>query len=132
MSLTANPENGLACLNMASSRRRASKFDGPGARDKLSRTRSDVALAQDAEMVCHVTRGDVGHRADAERISARDAAPRPRRAGKIAEQRDGGRAHRLEFVDETRPRAFVRRRARHRDVLVEARQRRIEAAREPE
>src|ERR1041384_6138023 len=106
MSLTANPENGLACLNMASSRRRASKFDDPGARDKLSRTRSEVALAKDAEMVRHVTRGNVGERAYAEWISARDATPRPRRVGKVAEQRDGGRAHRLEFVDETRPRAF--------------------------
>src|SRR5258705_6883233 len=91
-----------------------------------------VSLPQDLVVVDHVTGRDEGERADGERMPARDAPPAPRLGPQAAEERQGGVADGAKLLHVTVPRPRVRARGGHRDVLVEARQRCVEPAREPE
>src|SRR5688572_4103675 len=77
-------------------------------------------------------RRDVRERANTERIPAGDTAARPGLRGKVAEERHRRAPDRLKVVEKVRPRALVGARLPYRDVLLEARQRTVESAREPE
>src|SRR5262245_47905752 len=79
-----------------------------------------------------MARDDVGERADGERVAARDAAARPRLLRQPAEERVRREPDGAELVDVLRPGSLIGVRLGDRRVLVEARQRAVEAAREPE
>ena len=76
--------------------------------------------------------GDVGQGAHRERRVTRHPTPVPRLGRQAREERHRGRAHRRELRDERIPGPVVRASGRGRRCLVEARQRRVEPAGEPE
>ena len=79
-----------------------------------------------------VPRRHVGERANGKRVSAGDAAARPRVRRQIAEKRHGRSAHQPKLFDVAAPGPRIRAGHRHRNVLIEARKRSVEAARKPE
>ena len=74
----------------------------------------------------------VRERADRERIVAGHAAPGPRLIWQLLEERAGGFANGAELLDEALPLDVVSARRVDGHVLVEARERRVEPACEPE
>src|SRR5215471_14266914 len=115
-------------------RRRRPPAPRPGRRSRKNRASSslEVTLFQDGAVVVEVARRDVGEGADGEGISAGDAGAAPGLRRNVAEERDRRAAHALEVLDEGGPGDVVGAGLGRRDVLIEARQRGVEAAREPE
>src|SRR5262249_50634912 len=90
------------------------------------------AFLENRYVMDHVAGGQVCERTDGKRIPARYAASTPRFVGKTAKERDRRRSNRQEFVEMAAPCPYVRTGERHSHVLIEAGQRRVEAARKPE
>jgi hypothetical protein len=75
---------------------------------------------------------DIGQGADGDWIPARDAGPGPCVLGQVAEERESGCANGAELLDVAGPRNVIGSSERNGDFLIEARQRGLEAAREPQ
>src|SRR4051794_10281387 len=93
---------------------------------------SEIAFAQQAAMVRHMASDDEAEREHGERAAAGDALPGPRLRRQIAEEIDAGPPDVAELLDVSVPGTLIGCRSRHGDVLVEAGQRRVKAASEPQ
>src|ERR1051326_1210406 len=91
-----------------------------------------VLGCNDLQVMRDLARREIRQRAHAEWIVTRDASPIPCLGWQTREQRQRCVPDRCEFIDKTLPRPIVEPARRDGDVLVEARKRRVEAARKPE
>src|SRR5262245_26779913 len=91
-----------------------------------------VLLVDDFGVMREMPRDDVGACVHGKWISARDAATSPGLGGQVPEEREARPSDVSELLQVACPRDIVRRPRRRADVLIEARKRRVETAREPE
>ena len=83
-------------------------------------------------MVRHMTGGQIRERPHRERIVAGNAPPLPSLCWQVRQESNRGATHGIKLRDVIRPGAIVRARRPNGHVLIEARKRSREAAREPE
>src|SRR6186997_474564 len=95
-------------------------------------TSLEIPLAKNLHVMCDVAGDDVGERPVADGVAARDPSAIPGVGLQAPEQRHRRRTDRPELLDVIRPRPIVRGGAGDGDVLIEARQRPADTAREPE
>jgi hypothetical protein len=82
-------------------------------------------------VVGKMPRDDVGQSADGDWVPARDAGSCPGLGGQVAEERERGYSNGAELLNVAGPRELIGCSERNSDFLIEARQRCLEASREP-